>query len=135
MQWITSIFQKRLNLSYSISEKCWKFIASKMLEIKSQHLTWVGPLCVNVLQMFFALTERGDGQVLCSSIEWNFQKLCLTTYFIWGHNGHLGNLPIYKCEENWAKGWFFLKLLFSCNISSAQVIQKGTVGYIRKNAI
>ena len=24
----------------SISKKCWKFIASKMLEIKSRHLTW-----------------------------------------------------------------------------------------------
>ena len=30
-------------LSYSISEKCWKFIASKKLEIKSRHLTWGGP--------------------------------------------------------------------------------------------
>ena len=28
---------------YSISEKCWKFIASRMLEIKSRHLTWVTP--------------------------------------------------------------------------------------------
>ena len=40
MQWISSIFRKCLNLIYSISKKC---IASKMLEIKSWHLTWGGP--------------------------------------------------------------------------------------------
>ena len=38
---------------YSISEKCWKFIASKMLKIKSRHLTWVTLLifvyCTNQL--------------------------------------------------------------------------------------
>ena len=33
-------------LNSSIYEKCWKFIASKMLEIKSRHLTWVGPKCI-----------------------------------------------------------------------------------------
>ena len=43
MQWISDIFQKSYKLDSSISKKCWKFIASKMLEIKSQHLTWGGP--------------------------------------------------------------------------------------------
>ena len=33
------IFWKCWKLCSNISEKCWKFIASKMLEIKSQHLT------------------------------------------------------------------------------------------------
>ena len=37
------IFWKCWKLCSSISEKCWKFIASKMLEIKSRHLTWGGP--------------------------------------------------------------------------------------------
>ena len=40
MQWISSIYWKCYKLNSSISEKCWKFIASKMLEIKSRHLTW-----------------------------------------------------------------------------------------------
>ena len=44
MQWISSIFWKCWKLCYSISEKCWKFIASKMLQIKSRHLTWCGPI-------------------------------------------------------------------------------------------
>ena len=43
MKWISSIFWKCWQLFYSISKKCWKFIASKMLEIKSCHLTWGGP--------------------------------------------------------------------------------------------
>ena len=38
-----SIFWKCCKIIASISKKCWKFIASKMLEIKSWHLTWVGP--------------------------------------------------------------------------------------------
>ena len=38
-----AFFWKCWKLCYSISEKCWKFITSKILEIKSQHLTWVGP--------------------------------------------------------------------------------------------
>ena len=42
MQWISSIFSKCWKLCYSFSEKCWKFIASKMLEIESWHLTWGG---------------------------------------------------------------------------------------------
>ena len=42
MQWIFSIFRK----CYNISKKCWKFITWKMLEIKSRHLTWVGPICI-----------------------------------------------------------------------------------------
>ena len=46
MQWISSIFWKCYKLNSSISQKCWKFIASKMLEIESQHLTWVGPKCM-----------------------------------------------------------------------------------------
>ena len=36
---ISSIFWICLKLCYSISKKCRKFIASKMLEIKSRHLT------------------------------------------------------------------------------------------------
>ena len=44
MQWISSIFWKCWKLClYSISKKCCKFIASKMLEIKSWRLTWGGP--------------------------------------------------------------------------------------------
>ena len=53
MQWISSIFQKCCNIISSISKKCCiiissiskkcqKFITSKMLDIKSRHLTWVG---------------------------------------------------------------------------------------------
>ena len=45
MQWICDFFGKCLILIFSISKKCLKFIASKMLEIKSQHLTWGGPKC------------------------------------------------------------------------------------------
>ena len=37
------IFWKCYKLNSNISENCWKFIASKMLELKSQHLTWGGP--------------------------------------------------------------------------------------------
>ena len=48
MQWISSTFFKCWKLSYSIPKKCWKFIASKILEIKSWHLTWVGP---NVMRL------------------------------------------------------------------------------------
>ena len=43
MQWISTIFWKCYKLNSSIFKKCWKFIASKMLEIKSWHLTWGGP--------------------------------------------------------------------------------------------
>ena len=43
MQWISNIFWKSWNLIYGISEKYQKFIIYKMLEIKSQHLTWGGP--------------------------------------------------------------------------------------------
>ena len=49
MQWISSIFCKCYKLNSSISEKCWKFIASKMLEIKSWHLTWGGPMILGLL--------------------------------------------------------------------------------------
>ena len=49
-EWNFDIFlenslQKKANiwLNFSISEKCQKFIAYKMLEIKSQNLTWVEP--------------------------------------------------------------------------------------------
>ena len=42
MQWISDILQKCHKSNSSISKKCRKFIAWKMLEIKSQHLTWVG---------------------------------------------------------------------------------------------
>ena len=42
---ISSIFWKCYKLNSSIPKKCWKFIASKMLEIKYWHLTWVGPIC------------------------------------------------------------------------------------------
>ena len=57
MQWISSIFWKCWKLCYSISKKCWKFIASKMIEIKSQHMTWGGgnsysnPHCSNLKSM------------------------------------------------------------------------------------
>ena len=43
MKWISSIFWKCWQLFCSISKKCRKFIASKMLEIKSRHLTWGEP--------------------------------------------------------------------------------------------
>ena len=46
MQWISGIFWKCLNSIYSISKKCLEFIASKMLEIKSRHFTWGGPICI-----------------------------------------------------------------------------------------
>ena len=36
---ISGIFWKFYKLNSSIFEKCWKFIASKMLEIKSQPMT------------------------------------------------------------------------------------------------
>ena len=41
MQWISSIFWICYKLNSSISEKCQKSIASKMLEIKCRHLIWV----------------------------------------------------------------------------------------------
>ena len=54
MQWISSFFLKSWKLSHTISEKCWNFIASKMLEIKSWHLTWGGPNSNSILlEIFF----------------------------------------------------------------------------------
>ena len=55
MQWISSFFRKCYNIISSISKKCWKFIASKMLEIKSRHLTWVGSIYGRLRRMHFYL--------------------------------------------------------------------------------
>ena len=58
MKWISDIFWKCWNLIYSISEKCWKIITWKMLEIKSRYLTWGGPIIADNL-------EYGPTQVKC----------------------------------------------------------------------
>ena len=52
MQWISRIFRKCCNMISSISKKCWKFFVSKMLEIKYQHLTWVGPFVFSGFKNF-----------------------------------------------------------------------------------
>ena len=40
IQLISSIFRKCCNIISIFPKKCWKFIASKMIEINTWHLTW-----------------------------------------------------------------------------------------------
>ena len=53
-------------ISYlSISEKSWKFIASKMLEIKGRHMTRVGP--ISQFKIYLGIYDHGQKWQMKSS--------------------------------------------------------------------
>ena len=72
MQWIPNIFWKCWNLIYGISEKCQKFIVQKILEIKSQHLTWDGPIITDKIRSTLLNDEYGGYGILLltSLVKW-----------------------------------------------------------------
>ena len=79
MQWISSIFWKCWKLCYySNSQKWWNFIASKMLEIKSRRLTWVGPKRKSMPWLWFKTRFAFVNKML---IVHNLFKFTCNTHF------------------------------------------------------
>ena len=96
-------FWKCWKLCHSISKKCWKFIASKILEIKSRHLTWVGPLSHNHFINIF--------MIRCNK---NFIAQILFYYFELNHN----------CEKKTQKNDFKKRNTFIIKDQSSKVNAK-----------
>ena len=76
---VSSIFWKCWKLYYySISQKWWNFIASKKLEIKSRHLTWVGPKRKSMPWLWFKTRSAFVNKML---VGHNLFKFTCNTHF------------------------------------------------------